>query len=152
MQRGAIDDVQLCDGTTQAGNEGVLHLWSSEHMRRGVTLCGALHWAVKTYTGIMLALGRLTTHGCEEHFGNIRELVPGDDSWLKWMRAEVCAAIDVETRAKLAIPGRVRPKRLPVGGVIIRKEGFEGSEDGSPEGSLDLRDVTPGPRGRSGSA
>jgi hypothetical protein len=135
MHSDVIDNIHLCESNVYTGDGGVLYVWSGEHMRRGVTLCAALWWVINKYTSIRLALGRVNTHGCEEHFGNIGESLPADDSWLKWVRAEACAVIDSELRAKRNIPNRVRPKRLPVGGVTLVEEGFEGCQNGSPEGS-----------------
>jgi hypothetical protein len=43
MQRGAIDNVHLCETNSYTADGGVLHFWSSEHMRRGVTLCAGVY-------------------------------------------------------------------------------------------------------------
>jgi hypothetical protein len=118
----AVDGRTFCDTVAGRKRGATMYYWSSEQIRRASTLCKALWWAIEKYSNFVLALGRLTTHGCEEHFGHVRELLPQEDSWERWLCTEVRVIIDDDVCGLLDIPNKVRAKRLPVAGVVVRPE------------------------------
>jgi hypothetical protein len=87
---------------------------------RAMNLCLAVFHAIDSMdSDTCLALGRIGSHSVETHFGMVRSMFRGDDSFSHWVSAEVKAAMIERLLAVLEEEPLTRRARVPISGARV---------------------------------
>jgi hypothetical protein len=101
-----------------AGNVLPMTLMTRQQAKRGINLCIALFLTLDTIEG-GVALGRLGSHACETHFGQIRAIIRGQTQVRLWNRAEAAVSLMGEFLNDLGLRAPARLGRVSASGVSV---------------------------------
>jgi hypothetical protein len=117
------------DDVFQTGHLGDLHTFATrDTLMRAMNLCIALYHAL---TGLgrdaadspsLVALGRISSHRCEGHFGIVRSVLNCDDRWQQWLWAEVHAINVADFLLDLELHPITRRNRTSLSGVTVQSD------------------------------
>jgi hypothetical protein len=106
-------------GVSQRNGDGVpVTFCTTNQLIRAMNLCVGLYFAISGFDSA-LALGRLGSHSCENHFGWLRTILRGQWTWRMWQSAEVAVAMMRRMMVELELNGRAARNRAPEAGVRL---------------------------------